>query len=53
MVPSLKVLIDSRRAQLDQDEKRYRDLALVYSECEENFTQKVSDVILEHFGIDQ
>lgn len=39
MVPSLKKLIETRReALLDEDSERYRELALIFSECEENFT---------------
>ena len=50
MVPSLKKLIDKRReALVKEDTERYRELALIFSECEENFTQRVSDVVLEHF----
>ena len=53
MVPSLKVLIDRRRELIDTDEERYRELALLFSECEENFTQNVSEVVLDHFGVEQ
>ena len=54
MVPSLKILIDRRREQLElNNEEGYRNLALTYSDFEENFTQRVSDVVLEHFRIDQ
>ena len=52
MVPTLKLLIDRRRAVLQTDNQLYRELAFTYSECEDTFTQRVSDVILEHFGID-
>lgn len=52
MVPTLKVLIESRRALLDVNMVKYRELALLFCDYEEIFTQKVSDVILEHFKID-
>ena len=39
MVPSLKILIDRRREQLElNNEEDYRNLALTYSDFEENFT---------------
>ena len=54
MVPSLKAMIAKRRATLvNQDHAAYRELAFMSSECEENFTQKVSDVVLEHFKVNQ
>ena len=54
MVPSLKVLIDLRRIELENNnEEQYRKWALEYKECEENFRQRISDVVMEHFGIEQ
>lgn len=52
MVPSLKKLIDARRrALINEDEPSYRSLAHLSSREEENFLQRVSDVIFEHFDL--
>ncbi len=38
MVPTLKLLVDKRRAVLLTDEALYRELAFTFSECEDAFT---------------
>jgi len=53
MVSALKSLIDQRRALMDVNADKYRELALSFIEFEAIFTQRVSDVVLESFGIQQ
>ena len=54
MVPSLQALIKKRRQALKKGlKRRYRELAHMSNELEENFTQRISEVILDSFKIEQ